>query len=976
MKIVEYNNKYAAQVADMWNKSGSNWGNDSSVRTAEDIILRESKSGNLKLYLAMDNDEVVGYCSFSEYEHDEGASYLPLLNVRPDYHGKKVGKALILKVIEDAVKAPWPRFDLFTWSGNIKAMPLYKKCGFFWEKNNESVHLMNFIPYLYQTEVLQEELQKIDWYKDSKRVIDMNQDGVMENGFDIFSYHFQNEATDLRFEFEKSGRGLRLIETPDYQVQMSVEKHELVFNQTYNVTFKMINKTKKELTIKLEGINNKNIETTFNELYNVKDELIVSLPFTVNKTSKKQDKFKTYPVVETNVYINGLKSTFKLGIDPKSPLFLETHITEYNHVKNLNYKGYLDLENNLDISSTFLITLPNNHIDVLDKLEVTLQPKEKRSLTFNYKVKEFGFINDVANVSYNNDKITCDVKSIIKGHKEIFHGETDKNVYLIDGNYMISYDKEHNRFSYQRGFTSNRPNTAFMAPQIGLPYNLEFSNINAVFTYPTENILQAELVSKAFEDVSVIVSMESNRGILNTQFTLVNKGSKKELALSIPVWKNFNDTIVPYDGKLLRTNTKEGGGVSSLDSNLIDEKWFFDNKDKAGFTWDKKEELKTSGWRMASSKEDIILDTDEIYTSGVFTLSYVHPDLKSFRRFAGEFTKKEDSRFLEITQNNGNPFTKNDVTISLTNKRKKEMEGTISSNDATVELSKTLQVEPGLNTIKLDTKDTITDFTRLSYKISGEITKKEIDDSLVVSNGVLTFKASNNYFDGVYSLTFNNHEWLDSNYPEPKERSWWGTFTGGINTRYEGLQDHVTLKEPRTAEFVDLVDNFGNKWEGIKTTVSFQKEEDVKGLLHENFYLTLPGVPVMYNFTKVTNNMGKLMNDTWYTRFNTLQLDDSNTNATFEFGDTTYKCGNVGVSKEIHKLVQFSSTREYKLSIYNKENFYEMDTQKDYTICFSDKKHVIADNSSKIHCGDFLVFTKEELKKDFLIDLENIKFEV
>ena len=65
MKIVEYNNKLAGQVAEMWNKSGSNWGNDNSVKTAEDVILEESKSGNLKLYLAIDNDEVIGYCSLS-----------------------------------------------------------------------------------------------------------------------------------------------------------------------------------------------------------------------------------------------------------------------------------------------------------------------------------------------------------------------------------------------------------------------------------------------------------------------------------------------------------------------------------------------------------------------------------------------------------------------------------------------------------------------------------------------------------------------------------------------------------------------------------------------------------------------------------------------------------------------------------------------------------------------------------------------
>ena len=86
MKIIEYSDQYAALVADMWNKSNSSWGNDISLHTADSVIASESSSGNIKLYLALDNEEVVGYCSFSEYRNDEGASYLPLLNVRPDYH--------------------------------------------------------------------------------------------------------------------------------------------------------------------------------------------------------------------------------------------------------------------------------------------------------------------------------------------------------------------------------------------------------------------------------------------------------------------------------------------------------------------------------------------------------------------------------------------------------------------------------------------------------------------------------------------------------------------------------------------------------------------------------------------------------------------------------------------------------------------------------------------------------------------------
>ena len=49
-----------------------------------------------------------------------------------------------------------------------------------------------------------------------------------------------------------------------------------------------------------------------------------------------------------------------------------------------------------------------------------------------------------------------------------------------------------------------------MTPKIGLPYNLEFSNQKATFSYPKENILKAELKSKAFEGVELHIYIESN----------------------------------------------------------------------------------------------------------------------------------------------------------------------------------------------------------------------------------------------------------------------------------------------------------------------------------------------------------------------------------------------------------------------------------------------------------------------------------
>lgn len=134
IRIIEYDPSYAAALADMWNRSNESWGGGTNQRT-EDTVRREMESSsNLNAFLAVHENEVVGFCSFAHYRYDENALYVPLLNVRPDYHGYKVGRNLILNAVRKTVEAGWPRLDLFTWAGNTKAVPMYKKCGFFWEK--------------------------------------------------------------------------------------------------------------------------------------------------------------------------------------------------------------------------------------------------------------------------------------------------------------------------------------------------------------------------------------------------------------------------------------------------------------------------------------------------------------------------------------------------------------------------------------------------------------------------------------------------------------------------------------------------------------------------------------------------------------------------------------------------------------------------------------------------------------------------
>ena len=319
IKIVDYNHKYARAVAEMWRNSSQGWNGEILLNSEQAVITDEEKSVHLNAWLAMDGDLVVGYCNLYEYQEDTGALYIGLLNVRDDYHGKKIGKALVLKAVNQTRELGWDRLDLFTWSGNTAAVPLYKKCGFFWENRDDSTHLMNFIPQVLTNELVKDYFEMIDWYEDSTRQIEIKPDGRKENGFDFFTYSWQKNDKKLLMEYCCHGRGLRKIENNEYSITVSVKKLKLVFGSSYEIKYHIINKTKIPLNIAIKGESERNIVFDFEQTTNVTSEKTIIGKFFINPVEKKQNEWKTYPNVISHISVNDKKAIFKTGIEPIFP---------------------------------------------------------------------------------------------------------------------------------------------------------------------------------------------------------------------------------------------------------------------------------------------------------------------------------------------------------------------------------------------------------------------------------------------------------------------------------------------------------------------------------------------------------------------------------------------------------------------------------------------------------------------------------
>ncbi len=228
-------------VAQMWKESRSGWPPGflgASDITASSVAHEEKSSGKLFTVLAFLGERVVGYCRTSPYGGEIDASYVDLVNVTPDMHGMGVGKALLLDAVNRSVDFGMNRIDLHTWSANMKAVPLYKKTGFFWVPETR-VYMQNYIPYLLGRDEFLKFLDGEDWYKCFHRALLVEPDvEKTESGREIFRYVFKRGTDSFVAEFDKKGRCLSGVEFSGLSAGLSVDSaSEFFVGRSYSVSF-------------------------------------------------------------------------------------------------------------------------------------------------------------------------------------------------------------------------------------------------------------------------------------------------------------------------------------------------------------------------------------------------------------------------------------------------------------------------------------------------------------------------------------------------------------------------------------------------------------------------------------------------------------------------------------------------------------------------------------------------------------------
>ncbi|MCK4979118.1 MAG: hypothetical protein KAS62_01920, partial [Candidatus Delongbacteria bacterium] len=798
-----------------------------------------------------------------------------------------------------------------------------------------------------------------------------------------------------------------------------------------------INKSGKPLEIEMEGVSNKGIEFKYDFKTTVETSAKTEAEFFVNPITTEQDSRGTHPKICTNIKINGKLAEFISGIVPKFPLYVDLlKEAEFTYVGQEG-EMFLNCESFLDEKALFEFDLSNGtEIEFEEpKVSFELNAHEKTSIPVKYKINKGQLYTNKTKIKAtleaentmqqgNTIEFTETIVNRAYSHSSEGFQETENQYEVNMGKYSVNILKK--RYQCSSAFHDrerNGQNIYFLQPKLGKPFTVEFDRREADKVECSEEgnskVMKAYYSSLEKKDVNFAICYKLyENGIMEKWIEFTNN-KQDELDNNFIYCDRFvvnrENIIMPYDGKVLKVQAGVDQDFNNFDGNKISENWIYsgNSKKSAGITWPEEYKLKIIDWHFSieHSLEGLKPNETMVTKPVVFFLNTF--DLENFRKFVFKKKKPKDiivTQTTELLVNDQNPFVKDNVSIQLKDYKTKPLivDLSVSSIKGSFE-TKSVQakLEDKLSAIKTDiVLGSKTDLELINcdirYKIQQENLSKAVfpignedikctesvekgKKVLSVKNGSLCFKTSPDFAPNIFSLKQNETEWIDSSFPQTCSKSWWTPWFGGLFLSFDGLSEKELIEEKHSAEFVKIEDNFKNKWEGIKISTKIEKKDDYKGISVEQFYLTLPGTPVVVNFNKINNNSNKYMNKSYYKLLFFKGNGDLKDHYWTYINNDKNKCNyyngldctdiRVG-HDEVHSL-NYVGTKNKISFLHPKRMDYIAICTNEVTIPkITAEQFNIKNGDSFVSNYEFMIFSDKELNFKELEDLKNIKFEV
>ncbi|MFS0786002.1 GNAT family N-acetyltransferase [Shouchella sp. 1P09AA] len=900
MKIIDYEKEYANATAKMWNESRENFGGGDTVETAEDREKEERNSGNIATMLAIKEDEVIGYCGLAEFHADRDALYIPLLNAHPQYIGKGIGKALVLEAIQRTTKAGWPRLDLHTWPGNTKAVPLYKRCGFFWEDREETTHLMNFIPLVLQHPFLKKYLNESNWYAALKRDLTVEPDREKKGEFTIFTYKFELDGELITVGIEHSSRRIFKIETNNFNLEWLLPHKQLFPTISYKASLKFENKRNQSMPIRINDEDDRlNLHVKVEDEVPAKEQRIYTFPFHVNEVEEEDEaisEWKTYPFTTLSVHIHDVSVPLSCGYVVKKPL----HLSASDFTSHKREQLFLHVRNQLPTSQ--VVKLYGKEHPLLEWIDregtIEVAPNQTKTVSFSCKQKQVGVepIDFTISLQDKREQSTS------------FYEE--RVPFYIDGEGSVGSFQQDQMFVAVNGkqqlvFHQDSALTTFIQAGIEQPWSMLHPSFNDPLTNELANVGWQSIHSETkdrFQTIKVTYLLNQGKAectiqykwthhhILEAEYVITNKSSQSiDLKqMIVPFYFKPNDVYLSTNHEIKQISQVQQYWIDDVPLEEKDIEWVF-------LKW----EEGTLGLEADTSAQCLEIDDDLCFrwalnplqageTSASMKVTLFpnvdgNIDLFMKRKKATQTLEKHalvsfrehgfycDNQALKLQINTGiQQADQGDIIVS----DQQATSYSFDTQDGQTDLNHTVLAneEDGVTPLMIQYKgksmqaiSMLQAFRVGSEPVVSKVEKIEGLDVHVIHNGVLTFKVANDYYPAVYSV-YREEEWFDHSFPQSGAKSWWNPWGGGIMTIPVGLQLRTIAEQKRKTTFVTRTDQWGQVWTGIKTSFTFNDHKQWQDATVHQYFLTLPHTGLLVHYTELEDGPNVVLDQSFLTR--------------------------------------------------------------------------------------------------------------
>jgi len=892
--IVEYAPRYARSIAEMWNCSSDGWMGRNFNSSEEKVLEQEGKGSYLNLYLAVAGDEVLGYARLAMYPAEAGVSYIEMLSVIPAYHGKGIGKMLVQKCVLRAAELGYERIDLFTWAGNTKAVPLYKKCGFFWERmETQATHLMNFLPGLLNSELMKPYLIYFNWYADRRCELKVEPDGRQENGFDLYDYLWEKDGKELQVSFERNGRGIVTISTPDFSIQTCIEHAQPVFGDHYSIQYRLENHSSTPLELSFKGQDDGVIKFRYRHDITLQSQATCEGNYYIEPISREVSEWESSPVVKTLLTLAGKSLELRTGLRVKYPLSINLRMQSSIVFPGRKDSIFVNVQNHYPHACKYLLELPSdNKVQILNPChEITLQAHERAFRQVDFTANGAAIYNPLVKVTAckadgKQLDFTVDCYTCISSHASRDARNMQEIALLINGLISAYYTKtgSKNYFGVNSVYGANY---MLYPPLIGSPFSEEFE------TESPDSIELSELgemqqltvtySSKAHEGVRIaLIHRIYPTNVAETYIkvlSLPQSGEPKYLKLMVRI--GGQSLSLEHQGELLTLDRElANANLSDFHKDAVSGNWFFCKDDDActALIWNAAFTVRMGSYapyweidlqELAKAEQPEVFFTSVYFD--VFRNGYQVRNAATGMRQPLEIIHP----ILELVVNEGNPIVGDRLSIRLQGRLDRCLSGAFHLHDVQGrELAAPIHCDVDDNkrelTWELATPRDITSvivkgemlqaqFSRGQsfFRSGGELASGLANGILSVDNGLIRLSSPQSAkLPGLISLQYRGQELLDCGYPDYPPKSWQNPFQGGLFVSPMQIRASQLIREQHTVSQITLRDQFANAWSGIAIQTEITEYEPLRGLIYRQCYVIHPGVPVLAIAVEFIQNNG------------------------------------------------------------------------------------------------------------------------